>query len=88
MGRGILPQILNCHVLCKEEATKKIIIRERNTQKGGDQKQQKRAGIPSKKEGNPVEVKKGGSYENLRKLESLTRGLQATHELRGLNVEV
>ena len=63
-----------------------IIIRERNTQKGGDQKQQ--AEIPSKKEGNPVEVKKGGSYENLRKPKSLTRGLQATHELGGLNVEV
>ena len=86
VGKGILPQILNCHIPCKEEATKKIIIRERNTQKGGDQKQQ--AEIPSKKEGNPVEVKKGGSYENLRKPKSLTRGLQATHELGGLNVEV
>ena len=68
MGRGILPQILNCHVPCKEETAKKkkkyiyiyIIIRERNTQKEGDQKQQKRVGIPSKKEGNPVEVKKKG----------------------------
>ena len=59
MGRGILPQILNCHVPCKEETAKKI-IRECNTQKGGDQKQQKRAGIPSKKEGNPVEVEKKG----------------------------
>ena len=52
MGRGILLQILNCHVPCKEEVAKKkiiIIIKERNTQKGGDQKQKKRAGIPSKK---------------------------------------
>ena len=88
MGRGVLPQILNCHVLCKEETAEIMIIRKRDTQKGGDQKQQKRARIPSKKEGNPVEVKKGGSYENLRKPESLTRGLQATHELGGLNVEV
>ena len=58
----------------KRKLQKKIIIiRERNTQRGGDQKQQ--AEIPSKKEGNPVEVKKGGSYENLRKPKSLTRGL-------------
>ena len=57
-------------------------------QKGDDQKQHKRAGIPSKKEGNPVEVEKGGSYENLRKPKSLTCGLQVTHKLGGLNVEV
>ena len=61
VGGGVLPQILNCHVPCKEEAAKKIIIiREHNTQKGGDQKQQKRTGIPNKKEGNPVEVEKKG----------------------------
>ena len=73
----------------KRKLQKKIIIiRERNTQKGGDQKQQKRAKFPSKKEGNQVEVEKGGSYENLRKPKSLTRGLQAAHEIGGLNVEV
>ena len=44
----------------KRKLQKIIIIRERNTQKGGDQKQQKRVGIPSKKEGNPVEVEKKG----------------------------
>ena len=42
----------------KRKLQKVIIIRECDTQKGGDQKQQKRAGIPSKKEGNPVEVGK------------------------------
>ena len=44
----------------KRKLQKVIIIKERDTQKGGDQKQQKRAGIPSKKEGNPVEVEKKG----------------------------
>ena len=44
----------------KRKLQKVIIIRERNMQKGGDQKQQKRVGIPSKKEGNPVEVEKRG----------------------------
>ena len=88
MGRGVLPQILNCHVLCKEETVKIMIIRERDTQKGGDQKQQKKAEIQSKKKGNPGEVRREGSYKNLRKPELLTRGLQATHELGGLNVEV
>ena len=39
----------------KRKLQKVIIIKERDTQKGGDQKQQKRAGIPSKKKGNPVE---------------------------------
>ena len=44
----------------KRKLQKVIIIKERDTQKGGDQKQQKRAGIPSKKEGNPLEVEKKG----------------------------
>ena len=44
----------------KRKLQKVIIIKERDMQKGGDQKQQKRAGIPSKKEGNPVGVEKKG----------------------------
>ena len=44
----------------KRKLQKVIIIRERNTQKGDDQKQQKRAGIPSKKGRDPVEVEKKG----------------------------
>ena len=44
----------------KRKLQKVIIIKERDTQKGGDQKQQKMAGIPSKKEGNLVEVEKKG----------------------------
>ena len=44
----------------KRKLQKLIIMKERNTQKGSDQKQQKRAGIPSKKEGNSVEVEKKG----------------------------
>ena len=44
----------------KRKLQKVIIMKERDTQKGSDQKQQKRAGIPSKKEGNPVEVEKKG----------------------------
>ena len=44
----------------KKKLQKVIIIRERNTHKGGDQKQQKRVGIPGKKEGNLVEVEKKG----------------------------
>ena len=68
MGRRVLPQILNCHVLCKEETAEIMIIRERDTQKGGDQKQQKRAGIPSKKEGNPVEVGEGDPTKILENL--------------------
>ena len=44
----------------KRKLQKVIIIKERDTQKGGDQKQQKRAGILSKKEGNLVEVGKKG----------------------------
>ena len=44
----------------KRKLQKVIIIRERNTQKGDDQKQQKRAGIPSKKGREPVEVEKKG----------------------------
>ena len=44
----------------KRKLQKVIIIKERDMQKGGDQKQQKRVGIPSKKEGNPVEVEKKG----------------------------
>ena len=61
VGRGVLPQILNCHVPCKEEAAKSNNYKGmRHAKKGGDQKQQKRAGIPSKKEGNPVEVEKKG----------------------------
>ena len=71
----------------KRKLQKVIIIREYNTQKGGDQKQQKRAGIPSKKEGNPVEVGEGDPTKILENLNH-SRGLQATHELGGLNVEV
>ena len=52
----------------KRKLQKVIIIRERNTQKGGDQKQQKRAGIPSKKEGNPVEVGEGDPMKILENL--------------------
>ena len=52
----------------KRKLQKIIIIRERNTQKGGDQKQQKRVGIPSKKEGNPVEVEKGDPTKILENL--------------------
>ena len=37
-----------------------IIVREHNTQKGGDQKQQERGEIPSKRKGNPIEVEKKG----------------------------
>ena len=44
----------------KRKLQKIIIIRERNTQKGGDQKQQKRGEIPSKRDGNPVVVEKKG----------------------------
>ena len=88
MGRGILPQILNCHVPCKKETAKNKGT-QHTVKDYGDQKQQKKVGILSKKEGNPGEIKKKrGSYENLRKPELLTRGLQATHELGGLNVEV
>ena len=65
-------------------------IRERNTKKKkrGDQKQRKKAGILSKKKGTQEKLKRGRSYKNLRKPELLTCGLQATHELGGLNVEV
>ena len=64
-------------------------IREHNTpKKRGDQKQQEKAGILNKKKGTQEKLKRGRSYENLRKPELLTRGLQATHELGGLNVEV
>ena len=44
----------------KRKLQKVIIIRECDTQKGGDQKQQKRAGIPSKKGREPIEVEKKG----------------------------
>ena len=83
MGRGVLPQIPNCHVPYKEEAARGKHAKRRQL------KAAKRAGIPIKKEGNPVEVKrKGGYHESPRKPKSLTRGFQATHELGGLNVEV
>ena len=61
VGRGILPQILNCHVPCKEETAKKKKKKGNAThKKGSDQKQQKRVGIQGKKEGNLVEVEKKG----------------------------
>ena len=58
MGRGVSPQIPNCHFPYKEEAArgnnykgmqhaKREVIKKK--------KKQKRAGIPSKKKGNPVE---------------------------------
>ena len=86
MGRGILSQILNYHVPCKEETAKNKGTQHKK--KGGDQKQQKKTGILSKKKGTQEKLKREGSYKNLRKPELLTRGLQATHELGGLNVEV
>ena len=57
----------------KRKLRKVIIIRERNTQN---------------KEATKSSRKELGSHENLGKPKSLTRGLQATHELGGLNVEV
>ena len=77
---------LNCHVPCKEETAKNKGTQ--HTKKKGDQKQQEKAGILNKKKGTQEKLKRGRSYENLRKPELLTRGLQATHELGGLNVEV
>ena len=84
MGRGVSPQIPNCHVPYKEEAA-----RGKHAKKEATKSSKKGAGIPIKKEGNPVEVKrKGGYHESPRKLKSLTLVFQATHELGGLTVEV
>ena len=57
---------LNYHVPCKEETAK---IREHNTQKkGGDQKQQKKAGILSKKKGTQEKLKRGDPTKILENL--------------------
>lgn len=73
MGRRVLSQMLNCHVPCKEEAAK-----------SNNYKRTQHA----KKEATKSSIRELGSHKNLRKPKSLTRGLQATHELGGLNVEV
>ena len=69
----------------KRKLQKIIIIRERNTQKGGDQKQQKRAGIPSKKKkkGNPVEVEKGDPTKILENLNHSRVGFRQPTSLGG-----
>jgi len=87
VGRGVLPQIPNCHVPYKEEAAKGSNYKGmQHAKREVIKKQQKRAGIPSKKEREPS--RKRGYYEDPGKPKSLTRGFQATHELGGLNVEV
>ena len=55
MGRGVLPQIPDCHVPYKKEAA-----RGKHAKKEATKSSKKGAGIPIKKEGNPVEVKRKG----------------------------
>ena len=68
MGKGILPQILNCHVPCKEETAKNKGTQHKKKKKGGDQKQQKKAGILSKKKGTQEKLKRGDPTKILENL--------------------
>ena len=67
----------------KRKLQKVIIIKERDPQKGGDQKQQKRAGILSKKEGNSVEVEKGDPTKILENLNHSRVGFRQPTSSRG-----